>query len=286
MAIYLKSFCLPRVCDEADFVGYTYSVTDCYYPFNVFEPRKLPWFEFEPITIFCGDNGSGKTTLINVIADYLGAKRCGKYEEGFMEDFLYSCRGSVSENCRCRVITSQDIFDYMAEARLVNARFDEKLADLHKEYCDKAQTVRLTSMEEYEKYKQYMETRRMSATEYVAKNMPGYIRMLSGGETAINFFTREINEPALYLLDEPENSLSPKYQLKLKRHIEKLSAEGYQFIIATHSPFFLALEGAKIYDLNDRCGKVKKWTELENSKIYYEFFKENEAAFKKLTEEK
>ena len=50
-------------------------------------------------------------------------------------------------------------------------------------------------------------------------------------------------------------------------------------IISTHSPFLLALKGAKIYDLDASPVTVRKWTELENVRTYYEFFKKNEKNF-------
>ena len=52
-----------------------------------------------------------------------------------------------------------------------------------------------------------------------------------------------------------------------------------QFIISTHSPFLLGLEGAKIYDLDEMPVSVKKWEELDNVKVYYSFFKENKDKF-------
>ena len=68
--------------------------------------------------------------------------------------------------------------------------------------------------------------------------------------------------------------------MKLKTFIEE-SARFYncQFIIATHSPFLLSLKDAKIYDLDSVPVKVKKWTELENVKVYNSFFKEHSDEF-------
>ena len=54
---------------------------------------------------------------------------------------------------------------------------------------------------------------------------------------------------------------------------------GCQFIIATHSPFILATKGAKIYDMDENPVDIKKWTELENVRAYYEFFKQHEREF-------
>lgn len=47
---------------------------------------------------------------------------------------------------------------------------------------------------------------------------------------------------------------------------------GCQFLIATHSPFVLAIKQAKIYDLDEDPVDVKRWTELENVGVYYDFF--------------
>ena len=84
---------------------------------------------------------------------------------------------------------------------------------------------------------------------------------------------RQIKE-GLYLLDEPENSLSAKWQSKLAEFI-KMSADSCdcQFIIATHSPFLLAIEGAKIYNLDEDYVTISKWHELESTKLYYDLFR-------------
>ena len=81
-------------------------------------------------------------------------------------------------------------------------------------------------------------------------------------------------------MDEPENSLSPQRQLELIKFIEDSARYfGCQFIISTHSPFLLAIKGAKIYDLDECPVSVKKWTELESVRYYYNFFKEHEHEF-------
>ena len=103
----------------------------------------------------------------------------------------------------------------------------------------------------------------------------------SNGESALMFWQQDIKENGIYILDEPENSLSAENQLKLKSFIED-SVRFYncQFIISTHSPFLLKLNDALIYDLDEIPVKTKKWYELNNVKVYYNFFKENEKDFK------
>lgn len=89
-----------------------------------------------------------------------------------------------------------------------------------------------------------------------------------------------MTENALFLLDEPENSLSPAKQQELVKFIEDSARFfGCQFVIATHSPFVLAIRGAKIYDLDEEPVDVKRWTELENVRAYYDFFKKHASEF-------
>ena len=92
--------------------------------------------------------------------------------------------------------------------------------------------------------------------------------------------SEKITENGLFLLDEPENSLSPARQRELVKYIEDSARFfGCQFIISTHSPFVLAMPGAKIYDLDEEPVDVKAWTQLENVKEYYNFFKEHKREF-------
>ena len=85
---------------------------------------------------------------------------------------------------------------------------------------------------------------------------------------------------ALYLLDEPEVSLSPANQVLLAEEINRLSRFlSCQFIIATHSPFMLGTLDAKIYNLDSDDYKVCRWNELENVRYFYEFFRKRKNEF-------
>ena len=98
---------------------------------------------------------------------------------------------------------------------------------------------------------------------------------------SINFYINLENDK-LYLLDEPENSLSPKSQIELVKHIFELAKYcGCQFIIATHSPFLLALPTAKIYNLDGEPAAVSKFCELPNMRSYYELFHQFDSKFRK-----
>lgn len=63
---------------------------------------------------------------------------------------------------------------------------------------------------------------------------------------------------------------------EVERNIPKESR-----IITSDSPFLLSMKGAKIYDLDEDRVDVKKWTELENVRTYYEFFKKHGSEFEK-----
>ena len=106
--------------------------------------------------------------------------------------------------------------------------------------------------------------------------------MCSNGETAMKFFVDRIGENALYLLDEPENSLSIKLQTELANFIyDSARFFGCQFIIASHSPIFLSMKNARIYNLDSVPVKTCDWTELENVRAYFDFFEQHRSEFLK-----
>ena len=106
--------------------------------------------------------------------------------------------------------------------------------------------------------------------------------MGSNGETALSYFEAKLKNDTLYCLDEPENSMSPKMQLELTEMLQEVARYcGCQLIIATHSPFLLSLDGARIYDLDASPVDIKNWWELENTRVYFDFFMQHEALFRK-----
>ena len=106
------------------------------------------------------------------------------------------------------------------------------------------------------------------------------VDMFSNGESAIKYFVDHITENALYLLDEPENSLSIALQQELSTYISASAQHfGCQFILSTHSPVLLAMEDAVIYDLDTCPVETRNWTELENVRRYFDFFEDHRAEF-------
>jgi predicted ATPase len=81
-------------------------------------------------------------------------------------------------------------------------------------------------------------------------------------------------------LDEPENSLSAEFQIELKAFLEaSVRAYNCQFVISTHSPFLLSMQGATIYDLDVTPPQIRPWTEIKNVRIYHDFFMEHDEEF-------
>ena len=85
---------------------------------------------------------------------------------------------------------------------------------------------------------------------------------------------------ALYLLDEPEVSLSKENQVKIAQQINEMARYlKCQFIIATHSPFMLGTLDARIYNLDSKDYEIEEWSRLENVRYFYDFFKLHEREF-------
>ena len=115
---------------------------------------------------------------------------------------------------------------------------------------------------------------RKSSSAYISKYAQHFSKPNSNGETALDFFISKIDGEGVYLLDEPENSLSPSFQLKLMEFIELSAHCGIQFIIATHSPLLLGLKNARILNLDEEGAPERQWGELENIQILNNFFEQ------------
>ena len=283
--LYLSHFSFPDSDREFDFFR-TQKRTchDSYYPFQVLCRRGLRELSFEPITILYGGNGSGKTTAINVIAEKLSLARDTRFNRSpFFEDYVRLCfeEQKLPIPSSSRIITSDDVFDYMLNLRALNEGIDLRREELFEEYLDdKYGDFKYRTLEDYEKLKRVNMARSRTQSRYVRQRLMDNPREQSNGESAYFYFTSKIQENGLYLLDEPENSLSPQRQQELCAFL-KDSARffGCQFVIATHSPFLLSLRGARIYDLDADPVCTRRWTELPAVRAYYDFFKRHERAF-------
>lgn len=283
--LYLSRFSFPDNEREFDFfLQQKRTCHDSYYPFQILSKHHLTELSFEPVTILYGGNGSGKTTAINVIAETLKLSRDTRFNQSpFFGDYTALCDYELRQPipAESRIITSDDVFDYMLNLRALNEGIDLRREELFQEYLeDKYSDFKYRTLEDYEQLKRVNMARSKTQSRYVRKRLMDNPREQSNGESAFFYFTSKIQENGLYLLDEPENSLSLQRQQELLSLLEdSVRFFGCQFIIATHSPFLLSMRGARIYDLDADPVRTRRWTELPAVRAYFEFFRKHAQAF-------
>lgn len=294
--IYLESFRLASEQDETNYLfdcrklDMTCHSVNNPYPFKIFPFKHLKRLEFSPITLLYGGNGSGKSTVLNIIAQKLNLARTSPFNRTpFFEDYLELCRAYTAGDRKppegsC-IITSDDVFDFMLNLRTLNEGVDRNRTELFEEWRRLRNTsggdrFQMKSLDDYEELKLHLDAWTRTRSDFTARRLPPNIHGQSNGESAYGYFADKIRGNALYLLDEPENSLSAERQSELATFIEE-SARFYrcQFIISTHSPFLLALRGARIYDLDSAPVEVRPWTELSNVRMYFDFFEAHREEF-------
>lgn len=289
--MFISEFKLPTDIEEENYIiNESRLKKTCYttiYPFGIFENRRPNGFNLGPITIFYGGNGSGKTTLLNLIAEKLELKRTAVYNKSpFWENYVNLCEVETMSNYKnvhdkSEVITSDDVFDYILNVRCFNQELDKKRENLLLDYIEKKNSsFQFKSLDDYDLLKQYNAARTKTSSQYVKDYSNNNVLERSNGESAYFYFTNKIKEDALYLLDEPENSLSIENQIRLKDYIESaVRFYNCQFIIASHSPFLMSLRDAFVYDLDQYPICRKKWYELSNMQEYYNFFNQYKTLF-------
>ena len=296
--IYLKSYTLPTQDEEEDRAERYWSWRaggnphPHEYPYGIFPFKGLRRIEFSEVTIFCGGNGSGKSTLCNLIAESLNLPRITPFNTSafFHEYIRYMCRWEVAEKRGVApgsaIFTSDDVFYGLIDRRVENFETEDRRREAEAVYREeKAKMMQgaafeFRSLDDYEKLVKRLEVRHKTMSKYVTAHAGSLTTPDSNGQYALNFFREHFRDDCLFLLDEPENSLSPKYQKEVAKLIEDYARFfGCQFVISTHSPFFLSMKGALLYDLDSRPAAPKRWWELENMRLTYELFAANREKF-------
>lgn len=296
--IYLKLFKFPSQEQESKcFNKMTPTYYDSLYPFGFLSSRGLESVELSDITIFAGSNGSGKSTLLNVISERLRLKREAPFNRTELFD-NYLDRTEVKLDVPdtmeamdfrkySRIITSDDVFNYILETRRLNEQLDwqkgliqKKRYELRRNPDIRPTGIDFSNPESFDEYSKCNRMLRGSLSDYIRSENIHNRRTYSNGENGYRYFVENIKPNGLYLLDEPENSLSSKIQIELSFFLSGMARRyGCQFIIASHSPFVLATPYAKVYNMDSTPVSCAKWTELENVRTYFEFFEEHRSEF-------
>lgn len=259
MSRYIKSFFLPHLDKRNS------------YPYNVLAPKRLRNIEFDPITIFYGSNGSGKSTLLNIMARKLNLDmndrgNDAQYIQPIIDGCIYqkAYDEPIAYDTECpegsRFIRSEEVMHTIVKLRKENQVIKEHLQanrpDLFKKFFVDGPNNGFNVWNE---------------DRWILGVLDRFNNSKSNGELAFNYFQDMISFNSLILLDEPENSMSPKFQKEFAKMIEDYAHYfKCQFIIATHSPFLLAIPDAKIYNIDHTPTDVCKVQDLESIKLYEE----------------
>jgi predicted ATPase len=288
--VYLDSFYLPGI--------------DGVYPYRVLYPKKLEVINFAPVTVFYGSNGSGKSTLLNVIAEKVSIKhKTLGNSNNYMNGFVEKCSFNLSENsygreCKIpygsRFIRSEDIMAKIVQARKASATITSDIrkapylgSTLSDDEDDDGSPSFLDAFfdrpEEMTPQARFLMSN-SSHLQYTLRDYHAKDEQYSNGETAISYFENTLEPDNLYFLDEPENSMAPGFQIKLAQLIEEYAnLLNCQFIIASHSPFILSIENARIYNIDHNPAYTCQWYELENMQRYFLLFQKYKDFFEPLT---
>jgi predicted ATPase len=216
-----------------------YPSRDCY-PFNLpnFNATKsIPLTA--PVTFFIGENGTGKSTLLRAIA-----RRCDIY--------IWEPPGGL------RVV--------------VNPHEEQLYRYLDVEWNNGMVPGSFFASEIFQNFARFLDEWAVASPETLAYFGGSSLLTKSHGQGHMAFFKSRFSRKGLYLLDEPENALSPRTQLELMSVLKGAETSGQaQFIIATHSPLLLALPGATIYSFDHEPITSVAYEDTDHYRIYRDF---------------
>ena len=236
------------------------------WPYTIPAIQNLERLEFaSPVTLLAGDNGTGKSTLLEALAVKLSLPAVGRVDAG-RDETLASLR-PLARGMRLvferRPISkfflrSEDFFNFTIALQRQRKEMRDDLRRVETEYADRSVFAQNQARAAYSGSIGDMEQRYGSDLLVEA----------SHGESFLRLFEERLVPNGLYLLDEPEAPLSPLRQLTLYSILKELSHQGNcQFIIATHSPILLAMDGATVYDLDQNPPAMTSWEDLPGVKL-------------------
>lgn len=203
---------------------------------------KLDRLDLEsPVTFLAGENGSGKSTLLEGIAVAFGFN-----PEGGGWNFQFSTQDTHSSLSRHLTLVRglhrpRDGFFLRAESF----------------------------------YNLASEVDRLEEISPGGEFLKGYggksLHRQSHGESFLALLEHRFRGNGLYLMDEPEASLSPSRLLEVLCRIRWLVEQGSQLIIATHSPILMAYPGARLFWLDGEGIRPASYRDTPHCQITHSF---------------
>ena len=174
--VYLKKFTLLDEIQEhnIEFNEERRNIFNNYYPLHLFSSKSFKEINFDKITIFYGGNGSGKTTLINMISQKLNASRKSPIDKGsYFDLYVEHCDYEMSfeQPMEIKLITSDDVFDYLIDVRSINANVNRQKERLSKEYLDYKFNNNGNSFDNYDELKMSYDSKRKSMSKFVRERL-------------------------------------------------------------------------------------------------------------------
>lgn len=220
-------------------LGDSFPTTE-YYPFSLDVFRKTGCLRFgKPVTFFAGENGTGKSTLLRAIA-----RNCGIH-----------------------------IWEEEGRAHLARNRYEDELHRfIRVGWCGEKVPGSFFASEIFSHFAGILDDWAAADPGVLRYFGNASLRERSHGQSHMAFFSSRFAIRGLYLLDEPENALSPKRQIEFLKLLRRCTADGTaQFIIASHSPIILAYPDAEIYSFDRIPVEKVAYEDTEYFRVYREF---------------
>jgi predicted ATPase len=240
-------------------------------------PHTLPVFKqpltlnfTTPIIVIAGDNGSGKSTLLEAIAHKLNLPTISSYSTITDETFAAARILFRDVYIKWRNKTHNGVFfraeDYIGFVRSINTLKNDLGKDI-------------------EEMKEYLRGQGLAHAQGALRGQinelesryNGKLEEKSHGEGFLQILTTRIHGNGVYVLDEPEASLSPMKQLALVSLLMQSAKQtDAQFIIATHSPIIMGVPNSTIYYLGSNGTEILAYEDTEHYQVYKSFLENRE----------
>ncbi len=244
------------------------------FPFNLAFLTSQENFEISgKITVVIGDNGCGKSTLLESLAYSIGLPTIATNDIRSDE----TLGGGQLLNTFLRIrwtkptrnglfFRAEDLQRLVARLDFIKKELDTAITELESELSEAAMKAPKSML--------------LDEKAAIEDRYGPDLNAFSHGEAFLKVFENRLRQPGVYILDEPEASLSPTRQLALMQIIiDRAENRGFQFIIATHSPILMGLPGAAILQISD--GKILpiELEETEHFRITKQFLNDRSVFF-------